>query len=237
MPAVIAVAVLAFIGWAVWGPSPALGYALIAAVSVVIIACPCALGLATPMSIMVGVGKRAVPRAASSPPKRSSIWEKIDTLVVDKTQGSLTEGRPRVVNIVPAPGLTEQEILPLAASLERASEHPLAAAVVNAAKERGLAIEEPAEFASVTGKGVTGTVAGRRIALGNAKLMSDLGIALGDLEARANALRGEGATALHLALDSEPGGVIAVADPVKATTADALAQLRIEGIRIVMLRA
>ena len=234
VPAVIGVAILAFIGWAIWGPSPALGYALIAAVSVVIIACPCALGLATPMSIMVGVGKGAGAGVLIKSAEALEHMEKIDTLVVDKT-GTLTEGRPRVVNIVPAAGLTDEEILPLAASLERASEHPLAAAVVAAAKERGLAIEEPAEFASITGKGVTGIVAGRHIALGNAKLMSDLGIALGDLEARADALRSEGATALYLALDGRPGGVIAVADPIKATTADALAQLRAEGIRIVML--
>ncbi|OJW29173.1 MAG: copper-translocating P-type ATPase, partial [Rhodospirillales bacterium 69-11] len=234
VPAVIAIAALAFIGWAIWGPSPALGYALIAAVSVVIIACPCALGLATPMSIMVGVGKGAGAGVLIKSAEALEHMEKIDTLVVDKT-GTLTEGRPRVVNVVPAGGHTEQEILPLAASLERASEHPLAAAVVNAAKERGLAIEEPAEFASVTGKGVTGTVAGRRIALGNAKLMDDLGIALGDLEGRADALRSEGATALYLALDSRPGGVIAIADPIKTTTDDALAQLRAEGIRIVML--
>ena len=234
VPAVIGVAILAFIAWVIWGPSPALGYALIAAVSVVIIACPCALGLATPMSIMVGVGKGAAAGVLIKSAEALEHMEKIDTLVVDKT-GTLTEGRPRVVAIVPASGLTEQEILPLAASLERASEHPLAAAVVAAAKERGLAIEEPAEFSSITGKGVTGIVAGRHIALGNAKLMSDLGIALGDLEARADALRSEGATALYLALDGRPGGVIAVADPVKPTTADALAQLRAEGIRIVML--
>jgi len=154
--------------------------------------------------------------------------------VVDKT-GTLTEGKPQVIKVVPATGLSEQDLLPLAASLERASEHPLAAAIVAAAKERGLAIEEPAEFSSVTGKGVTGRIGGRLVALGNAKLMADLGMPLGDLERQADALRGEGATALYLALDGKPGGVIAIADPVKATTPEALAVLRADGIRIIML--
>ena len=155
-------------------------------------------------------------------------------MVVDKT-GTLTEGKPRVIKVVPAAGLSEQELLPLAASLERASEHPLAAAIVAAAKERGAAIEEPAEFSSVTGKGVTGRIGGRLVALGNAKLMADLGVPLGDLERQADALRGEGATALYLALDGNPGGIIAIADPVKATTPEALAVLRADGIRIIML--
>jgi P-type Cu+ transporter len=234
VPAVIAVAVLAFIGWALFGPSPALSYALIAAVSVVIIACPCALGLATPMSIMVGIGKGAGAGVLIKSADALERTEKVDTLVVDKT-GTLTEGKPRVASIVPAAGLSEQEILPLAASLERSSEHPLAAAILAAAKERGLKIEEPAEFVSVTGKGVTGTVAGRRVALGNARLMVDLGIKLGDLEAKADALRGEGATGLYLALDGKPGGILAVADPIKPSSAEALHALRAEGIRIVML--
>ncbi|WP_268921293.1 heavy metal translocating P-type ATPase [Siccirubricoccus phaeus] len=234
VPAVIAVAALAFVAWAVWGPSPALSYGLIAAVSVLIIACPCALGLATPMSIMVGVGKGAGAGVLIKNAEALEHMEKVDTLVVDKT-GTLTEGKPKVVAVVPAPGLTEDEALPLAASLERSSEHPLAAAIVAAARERGVEMQEPADFASVTGKGVTGTVDGRRVALGNARLMQELGVELGDLAARADELRREGGTALFLAVDGKPGGVIAVADPIKATTPAALESLRTDGIHIVML--
>jgi len=234
VPAVIAIAVLAFVAWAIWGPSPALSYGLIAAVSVLIIACPCALGLATPMSIMVGVGEGATAGVLIRNAEALEHMEKVDTLVVDKT-GTLTEGKPKVVAVVPAPGLTEAEVLPLAASLERSSEHPLAAAVVAAAKERGMAFVEPGDFASVTGKGVTGTVDGRRVALGNARLMQELGVDLGDLAARADELRREGGTALFLAMDGRPGGVIAVADPIKETTPAALQSLRADGIHIVML--
>jgi Cu+-exporting ATPase len=234
VPAVIAIAVIAFVAWAVWGPSPALSYGLIAAVSVLIIACPCALGLATPMSIMVGVGKGASAGVLIKNAEALEHMEKVDTLVVDKT-GTLTEGKPKVVAVVPAPGLTEAEVLPLAASLERSSEHPLAAAVVAAATERGMAFGEPADFASVTGKGVTGTVGGRRVALGNARLMQELGVDLGGLAAKAEELRREGGTALFLAVDGGPGGVIAVADPVKRSTPAALESLRAEGIHIVML--
>jgi Cu+-exporting ATPase len=234
VPAVIAVAALAFVAWAAWGPSPALSYGLIAAVSVLIIACPCALGLATPMSIMVGVGKGASAGVLIKNAEALEHMEKVDTLVVDKT-GTLTEGKPKVVAVVPAPGLTEAEVLPLAASLERSSEHPLAAAVVAAAKERGMAFGEPADFASVTGKGVTGTVEGRQVALGNARLMQELGVDLGGLAARADELRREGGTALFLAVDGGPGGVIAVADPVKQSTPAALESLRASGIHIVML--
>ena len=234
VPAVISVAVLAFIAWAVWGPSPALSYGLIAAVSVLIIACPCALGLATPMSIMVGVGKGAGAGVLIKSAEALERMEKVDTLVVDKT-GTLTEGKPKVVAVVPALGLTEAEVLPLAASLERSSEHPLAAAIVAAARERGVEMWEPAEFGSVTGKGVTGTVGGRRVALGNARLMQDLGVDLGGLAATADELRREGGTALFLAIDGRPGGVISVADPVKATTPSALESLRAAGVHIVML--
>jgi len=234
VPAVIAAAVLAFIAWAVWGPPPALSYGLIAAVSVLIIACPCALGLATPMSIMVGIGKGASAGVLIKNAEALERMEKVDTLVVDKT-GTLTEGRPRVVAVMPAPGLTEEEVLPLAASLERSSEHPLAAAVVAAARERGMRFGEPGDFASVTGKGVTGTVGGRRVALGNARLMQELGVDLGGLAAKADELRREGGTALFLAVDGGPGGVIAVADPIKQTTPAALESLRASGIHIVML--
>ena len=234
VPAVVAVAVIAFVVWALVGPAPAMSYGLIAAVSVLMIACPCALGLATPMSIMVGVGKGAAAGVLIKSAEALEQMEKVNTLVVDKT-GTLTEGRPRVTTIVPAAGIEEAELLALAASLERASEHPLAAAIVAAAREKGLTVQEPTGFASVTGKGVTGKVGGRDVALGNAPLMADLGVQLGDLAPQADALRAGGATALFLAVDGEPGGIIAVADPIKATTAAALARLRAEGIHIVML--
>jgi P-type Cu+ transporter len=234
VPAVIVSALAAFIAWAVWGPAPALAYALIAAVSVLIIACPCALGLATPMSIMVGIGKGAGVGVLIRSAEALERLERVDTLVVDKT-GTLTEGKPRVTAIVPTDGWTDSGILMAAAVLERASEHPLAAAIVAAARERGLAVAEPGHFRSITGKGVTGMVDGRHMALGNRGLMQDLGIALGELEIRAEALRGDGATALYIAIDGGPAGIIAVADPIKLTTADALDRLRAQGIRIVML--
>jgi P-type Cu+ transporter len=234
VPAVIAVAVLAFVGWAIWGPAPALAYALIAAVSVLIIACPCALGLATPMSIMVGVGKGAMGGVLIRSAEALERMENVDTLVVDKT-GTLTEGKPRVVAVIPAEQRTEPEVLSLAASLERSSEHPLAAAIVDAARVRALPLADPTEFASVTGKGVTGKVAGHAVALGNTRLMDELGASFGDLVARADDLRKDGATALFLAIDGNPGAVIAIADPIKATTAAALDSLRADGVRIVML--
>ncbi len=234
VPAVLSVAVLAFILWALFGPPPALAYALIAAVSVLIIACPCALGLATPMSIGVGIGKGAGAGVLIKSAEALERMEKVDTLVVDKT-GTLTEGRPRVIAIVAAPGFADADVLALAASLERSSGHPLAAAIVNAATERKVPTREPADFASVTGEGVTGRVGERRVALGNARLMAGLGIALGDLARKAAARRADGATALFVAVDGKPGGLIAIADPIKATTQAALDQLRSKGIRIVML--
>ncbi|MGA2893252.1 MAG: heavy metal translocating P-type ATPase [Xanthobacteraceae bacterium] len=234
VPAVLGVAGIAFVAWALCGPAPALSYALIAAVSVVIIACPCALGLATPMSISVGVGKGAGAGVLIKSAEALERMEKVDTLVVDKT-GTLTEGKPRVTVIVAAAGFSESEILPLAAGLERSSEHPLAAAIVTAARGHNLSIREPTDFVSVTGKGISGKIGGRSVALGNAKLMADLGIALGDIESQADALRGDGATALFFALDGKPGGVIAIADPIKSTTQAALDTLRQDGIRIVML--
>ncbi|GAC1573926.1 MAG: copper-translocating P-type ATPase [Novosphingobium sp.] len=233
VPAVLGVAVLAFAAWATFGPPPALSYALNAA-AVLIIACPCALGLATPMSIGVAIGKGASAGVLIKSAEALERMEKVDTLVVDKT-GTLTEGKPRVTAIVPAQGVIADSILPLAASLERSSEHPLAAAIVRVASDRGLATSEAADFASVTGKGVTGTVDGKAVALGNAALMADLGIDPAYLADQAEALRSEGATALFLALDSHLAGVIAIADPVKATTQAALATLREAGIRIVML--
>ena len=234
VPAVIGASVITFAVWAVWGPAPPLSYALIAAVSVLIIACPCALGLATPMSIGVGVGKGAAAGVLIKSAEALERMEKVDTLVVDKT-GTLTEGKPRVTAIIPASGLSEAEILRLAASLERSSEHPLAAAIVAAARDRSASIQEAADFASVTGKGVTGKIGARPVALGNAKLMADLGITFGDLEHKAEELRSDGATALFLAVDSKPGGVIAIADPIKSTTQAALDSLRKDGLRIVML--
>jgi len=234
VPAVLGIAVAAFVGWAAWGPAPALAYALIAAVSVVIIACPCALGLATPMSIMVAVGKGAGAGVLIKSAESLERMEKVTTLVVDKT-GTLTEGKPRVIAVVPAPGLTEGDVLRLAASLERSSEHPLAAAIVASAKGQGIAVEEPSDFGSATGKGVTGSVGGRAVALGNAKLMADQGIDLSGLAERADTLRGSGATALFVGVDGRPGGIIAVADPIKPTTRAALDSLRADGIHIVML--
>jgi Cu+-exporting ATPase len=234
VPAVLAVAVAAFAAWSVWGPAPSMSYALIAAVSVVIIACPCALGLATPMSIGVGVAKGAGAGVLIKSAEALERMEKVDTLVIDKT-GTLTEGRPRVTRTVAGLGLAEGDILAMAASLERSSEHPLAAAIVAAAKEAGAASQDAADFASVTGKGVTGKVGRRSVGLGNAKLMADLGVQLGDLEAQADVLRGEGATALFVAIDGKPGGVIAIADPIKPTTRAAIDDLRAAGIHIVML--
>jgi Cu+-exporting ATPase len=234
VPAVLAIAIASFAAWAVWGPAPALAYALIAAVSVVIIACPCALGLATPMSIMVGVGKGAGAGILIKSAESLERMEKVNTLVVDKT-GTLTEGKPRVTAVVPVKGLTEAEIVRLAASLEKSSEHPLAAAIVAAAKEKGVTVEEPSDFSSVTGKGVTGKIGRRTVTLGNAKLMADQGIDLGDLTGQADKLRGQGATALFVGIDGKPGGIIAIADPIKATTRAALDSLRTDGIHIVML--
>jgi Cu+-exporting ATPase len=234
VPAVLGAAVITFVVWAILGPPPAFSYAVIAAVSVLIIACPCALGLATPMSIGVGVGKCAGAGVLIKSAEALERMEKVDTLVVDKT-GTLTEGKPKVTAIVATAGLSEADILPLAASLERSSEHPLAAAIVTAARDKNASIQEATDFASVTGKGVTGKIGGRSVALGNAKLMADLGITLGDLEQRADELRGDGATALFLAVDGKLGGVIAIADPIKSTTQTALDTLRKDGIRIVML--
>ncbi|MBC7736650.1 MAG: heavy metal translocating P-type ATPase, partial [Candidatus Saccharibacteria bacterium] len=234
VPVVLAISIASFIAWAVWGPAPAMAFALIAAVSVVIIACPCALGLATPMLIMVAVGKGAGAGVLIKSAESLERMEKVDTLVVDKT-GTLTEGKPRVTSVVPAAGLTEADVLRLAASLERSSEHPLAAAISAAANDKNITIEEPTDFTSVTGKGVTGKVGGRRVVLGNAKLMGEQSIDLGDLVAQADALRGTGATALFVAIDGKAGGIIAIADPIKTTTRAALDSLRADGIHIVML--
>jgi Cu+-exporting ATPase len=234
VPAVIIVAVVAFFAWMIWGPPPTFAYALVAAVSVVIIACPCALGLATPMSIMVGVGKGATAGVLIKNAEALERFEKIDTLVVDKT-GTLTEGKPRVVAVVPTENFDEATILSLGASLERSSEHPLAAAIVASAKQRGVEIKDVTDFGSATGKGVTGQIGQFQVAIGNARLLKDLGISTVSLEPRADELRRDGATAMFVAVDSRPGGIIAVADPIKATTAAALESLKADGVRIVML--
>jgi Cu+-exporting ATPase len=234
VPAVLAIAIAAFAGWAVWGPPPAFAYALIAAVSVVIIACPCALGLATPMSIMVGVGKGAGAGVLIKSAESLERMEKVNTLVVDKT-GTLTEGRPSVTAVIPAHGLSEGDVLRLAASLEQSSAHPLAAAILRAAKARGIAAETASGFSSATGKGVTGKVAGQSVALGNARLMADNRIDLGDLAGKADELRHQGGTVLFIGVDGRPGGIIVVADPIKATARAALDGLRADGIHIVML--
>ena len=234
VPAVIVVAAVSFIAWMIFGPPPAFGYALVAAVSVVIIACPCALGLATPMSIMVGVGKGAGAGVLIKNAEALERFEKIDTLVVDKT-GTLTEGKPRVVAIVPAEGFDEDTILSLGASLERASEHPLGAAIVAEATQRAIKIDTVSEFRSVTGKGVTGKIGQRQLAVGNAGLLKGLAVHSASLETRADELRRDGATAIFVAVDGRPAGIIAVADPIKATTPAALDRLKADGIRIVML--
>jgi Cu+-exporting ATPase len=234
VPSVLAAAALSFAAWLLWGPPPALGDAVVAAVTVLIIACPCALGLATPMSIMVAVGRGARMGVLVKSAEALERLASVDTLVLDKT-GTLTEGKPRVIAVVSAAGQEEATILTFAASLERASEHPLAAAIVAAAREKEITPQAASEFRSATGKGVTGTVAGQRVALGNAALLADLGIAAGTLAERADALRREGATALFVAIDGAAAGILALADPIKATTPAALEQLRDSGLAIVML--
>jgi P-type Cu+ transporter len=234
VPAVMTSAAIAFAAWMIWAPAPALGLAVVAAVSVLIIACPCALGLATPMSIMVGVGKGASAGVLIKNAEALERFEKVDTLVVDKT-GTLTEGKPRVTAIIAAPGFDELTVLSLGASLEKPSEHPLAAAILASAAERTVALQDVTNFASVTGKGVTGTSGGRNVAVGNAALLKDRGVPSADLETRADALRKDGATVLFVAVDGKPAGFIAVTDPIKATTMAALEALRTDGIRIVML--
>jgi Cu+-exporting ATPase len=234
VPAVILIAVAAFVAWAVWGPQPAMGYGLVAAVSVLIIACPCALGLATPMSIMVGVGRGAQAGVLIKSAEALERMEKIDTIIVDKT-GTLTLGKPRVTAIRLAPGFEEAEVLRLAASLENASEHPLAAAIVHAAKERSIALSKASEFDSPTGKGVVGKVDGRALALGNGKFLGEIGIDVSALQGEADILRRDGATAIFIAIDGRAAGVIAIADPIKDSTPAAIAALHKQKIRVVMM--
>ena len=234
VPAVIATAVLAFAAWAAFGPEPRFSFALVAAVSVLIIACPCALGLATPMSIMVGVGRGAQAGLLIRNAEALERFGAIDTLVIDKT-GTLTEGRPALAAIHPAPGFEEGEILRLAASLERASEHPLAEAIVRAAADRKITLAEPAGFDSPVGRGVLGVVDGRRVVLGSGRFLEGEGVDVGALRAQAEALRGEGATAIFMGVEGKAAAVLAIADPIKSTTAEAVAALKAQGVRIVML--
>ena len=234
VPAVVLIAVITFFVWWNWGPEPALAYAVINSVAVLIIACPCALGLATPMSIMVGTGKGAMMGVLIKNAEALEVMRKVDTLVVDKT-GTLTEGKPRLVSIVAVDGFEEQDILRLGASLERASEHPLAEAIVHGAKDRDVALLPVDGFESVTGKGVTGKVDGRAVALGNLKLLESLSIDSGDLPQLAETGRAEGQTVMLVAIDGQAAGLIGVADPIKDSTPEAIADLHKEGLRVVML--
>src|SRR5512143_683903 len=234
VPTVVAVALLTFAVWALVGPEPRLGHAVVNAVAVLIIACPCALGLATPMSIMVGTGRGATSGVLIKHAEALEVMEKVDTLVVDKT-GTLTEGKPRLTAVKAAPGFEEDEILRLGAALERASEHPLAAAIVAGAEARGLKLPEVNDFRSVTGQGVVGEAEGREVALGNQRLMDEQKLDLGALAQHADALRSEGQTVMFVAVDGKAAGLVGVADPVKETTPEALRLLHQEGIQVVML--
>ena len=234
VPAVVLVAIITFAVWSVWGPEPAMSHALVNAVAVLIIACPCALGLATPMSIMVGTGRGATAGVLVKNAEALELMEEIDTLVVDKT-GTLTLGKPKLVAVVPAEGVQEADVLRLAAALERGSEHPLAAAIVGGALERGIQLPPATDFASHTGKGVTGVVEGKNVALGNMALLEELGVDPGLLSSRADEMRAAGQGVMFTAIDGQLAGLIAVADPVKESAAEAIAALRRDGVRLVML--
>jgi len=231
---VISIAVVTFIVWAWVGPEPRFVYALINAVAVLIIACPCALGLATPMSIMVATGKGAMLGVLFKNAEAIEVMKKVDTLVVDKT-GTLTVGKPKLVSVVPSGGSDEQSLLYLAASLERGSEHPLAAAITAGAEEKGISPANAESFESITGKGVSGKVEGKEVALGNLKLLDDLGIPSGDLAERAEAMRSDGQTVMYVAVDGKAAGLVGVADPIKDSTPEAIKGLHKDGVNIVML--
>ncbi len=234
VPVVVLIAVLTAVAWFVWGPEPKLAYAVVNAVAVLIIACPCALGLATPMSIIAGTGRGAHAGVLIKNAEALEFMEKVDTLIIDKT-GTLTEGKPKLMEVVTVSGFEQSEVLKLIASLEKSSEHPLASAIVKGAEERGLMLSSVQDFASITGKGVKGTIDGRNVALGNKALLTSLGIDSAPLSESAEQLRGKGQTAMFAAIDGKPAAVISVADPIKATTPEALKQLKAEGLRIVML--
>jgi Cu+-exporting ATPase len=234
VPAVVAVAALAFVAWAVWGPEPRLALALVNAVAVLIIACPCALGLATPMAVMVGVGRGAQAGILIRNAEALETLERVDTLLVDKT-GTLTEGKPKLTDVDPGPGFVADDILRLAAGLEQASEHPIAAAIVAGARAKGLALAKVEGFASSTGRGVTGTVDGKRVVLGSQALLDSQGLAPGELLPKAEAHRRNGSTVVWLGVDGKAAGLFAVADPIKSSTPEAIEQLLREGLRIVMV--
>ncbi|UVK55217.1 heavy metal translocating P-type ATPase [Mesorhizobium sp. AR02] len=233
VPAVVLVAVVAFIAWAVFGPEPSLIFAVVSAVSVLIIACPCALGLATPMSIMTATGRGAHAGVLIKEAAALERFASVDTLIVDKT-GTLTEGRPKLTDVVAANGFSEDELLGLAASLEKGSEHPLAEAIVEGAVARSVTVADAIDFEAVTGKGVSGTVSGKTVALGNAAMMRDLGVDVSAVSASAEALQGDGKTAMFVAVGGKLAGIVAVADPIKATTAEAIRALHDSGLRIIM---
>jgi Cu+-exporting ATPase len=234
VPAVVLIAVVTFAVWALVGPEPAMAYALINAVAVLIIACPCALGLATPMSIMVATGKGATVGVLFKNAEAIEVLRQVDTLVMDKT-GTLTLGKPRLVSVIAAAGVAEDHLVRLAASLERGSEHPLAAAIVAGARERSVSLAEPEGFESLTGKGVSGSVDGAKVALGNRALLADLGVDPGELAVGAEAMRAEGQTVMFVVVDRRVAGLLAVADPIKETTPEAIRELHREGLRLVML--
>jgi Cu+-exporting ATPase len=234
VPVVVTVAALTFVAWLVWGPSPALSYALVSAVAVLIIACPCALGLATPMSIMVGVGKGAQHGVLIRDAEALERMEKVDTLVVDKT-GTLTEGKPKVVHVEAAEGFDADTVIRKLASVERASEHPLAAAIVAEAQKRGLPLLAVTDFDSPVGKGVVGTVEGARVASGSAKFLAEQGIEAGAMNTAAESVRAKAATVIFVGIDGRMAGFVGIADPIKDSTPQAVSALRQEGIRVVML--
>ena len=234
VPAVILTALLTAIGWWIWGPEPKLGYAILNAVAVLIIACPCALGLATPMSIMAGTGRGARAGVLIKNAEALEIFEKVDTLIVDKT-GTLTEGKPKLISVVTAQGFDKDTILSLAASLERGSEHPLAEAIVKGAEEKNVPISKAGDFQSITGKGVTGMVDGKKVALGNLALLESLNIDSAGVKGQADAYRAQGQTVMFLGIDGKAAGIITVADPIKQTTIEAIKLLKEDGLRIVML--
>lgn len=233
VPMVIVVALLSFIGWALWGPEPSMIYAIVAAVSVLIIACPCALGLATPMSIMTATGRGAQAGVLIKDAEALERMAKVDTLIVDKT-GTLTEGRPKLTDVVAVSGIDDNTLLQLAASLEKGSEHPLAEAIVAGAEAKGLKTDNVDEFEAITGKGVAGTVKGRTVALGNPAMMQDMGLDIAAIQAQADTLRAEGKTAMFVAIDNKLAGLVAVADPIKETAAEAIRTLHARGLKIIM---
>lgn len=234
VPAVVLIAAITFLAWAAFGPAPRMSHGLLNAVAVLIIACPCALGLATPMAIMVGTGRGALSGILVKNAEALELLEKVDTIVVDKT-GTLTEGKPRVMSVLAAPGFDEPQILRAVAGIERASEHPLAGAILTAAKERRIEVPEVADFRSIPGKGAIGTVEGRRVAVGNRALLAELGVDAAVLDAQARALESEAQTVVFVAIGGTPAGLIAIADPIKSSAADAVSDLRAAKIRVVMV--